>query len=172
MALVVEDGSGLTNADSYESIANADTYHANFGNETWDTYTDEQKELALRNATRYIDVKYGSRFVGSKMTSAQSLYWPRTGVVIDGFDIDDGKMPAVLKQATCEVALRYINGEDLLADQELPGTVKRELIQVGPIKSDVEYMGGQSLTNSMPEVDGIIARLLNNGGATDVILHG
>ena len=35
MALIVEDGTGLANAESYVSVADATTYHTNYGNTAW-----------------------------------------------------------------------------------------------------------------------------------------
>ena len=54
MALIVEDGSGLSGANSYASTAQADTYASDRGLTAWtgDTAT---KEAALIRATDYLE---------------------------------------------------------------------------------------------------------------------
>ena len=49
MALVHEDGTGKTDAESYCSVTFADARHTAFGNSTW-TGADAVKEAALRKA--------------------------------------------------------------------------------------------------------------------------
>ena len=74
MALVVEDGTGLSTAESYISVADADTYHSDRGNALW-TGTDAVKEEALRQATEYLDATYDWK--GSISLTTQALNWPR-----------------------------------------------------------------------------------------------
>ena len=51
MSLVVEDGTGKADAESYISVADADTYHSNRGNTDWAALTTTEKEQLLRGAT-------------------------------------------------------------------------------------------------------------------------
>ena len=53
MTLVIEDGTGKSNAESYISVADADTYHSNRGNTDWAALTTAEKERLLRIATDY-----------------------------------------------------------------------------------------------------------------------
>ena len=103
MALVVEDGTGVTGADSYVSIAEADTYAAANGLTSWASATAAAKEIALRQATRYVDTRY--RFRGSRLGLRQPLEWPR-GDVVDGA-LGDGyyytRPPRNLKAAVTEL---------------------------------------------------------------------
>ena len=48
MALVVENGTGVTGADSYVDLTYLDAYHAAHGNAAWDEYLEEDKEAAAR----------------------------------------------------------------------------------------------------------------------------
>lgn len=77
MALVVEDGTGLVNADSYVSIAAADAYHTSVGTTAWAAAADPAKEIALRKATQYVDAHYNFR--GDVYSATQALSWPRVG---------------------------------------------------------------------------------------------
>lgn len=129
MALTVETGAGLPEADSYASVADADAYHAARGNAAW-TGDDAAKEAALRKATDYLD---RLRYAGTPASATQSLAWPRDGVVLDEYDVATNSVPARVVKAACELALRALKSE-LLPDQG-GADVTRET--VGPVS--VEY---------------------------------
>jgi hypothetical protein len=74
MALVVETGAGLSNADAFGSLADFKTYHDARGN-SYATYPDADIEKAIRRATDFLCRYY--TFVGTKKTKAQALAWPR-----------------------------------------------------------------------------------------------
>ena len=53
MALMIEDGTIVTDAEAYISVANADTYLAKFGKDAvWSTKTVQQKEVLVVCETR------------------------------------------------------------------------------------------------------------------------
>lgn len=146
MAIVVEDGTGKTNADSYISVADADTYNTAHNADTvWDAATTAAKEKALRLATQYLDNNYNGRWFGSRSNDDQALAWPRSGVEdIDGYAIENDEMPQKLKDACVEAAVRSANGTSLMPDIDEPGNIKREHDKVDVIESEVEYVGGKS----------------------------
>ena len=165
MALVVEDGTGLSNADSYLSVADADTYHTAHGNPAaWSSASDADKEEALRLATQYIDVVYGRRFSGTKLAATQALRWPRNGVYDDeGQLLDNDSIPVRVEQATAELALRQL-GADLLPDEAEPGDIKKEKVKVGSIVEETEYVGGKSQTARFSKVELLLADLIGSSG--------
>ena len=67
MALIVEDGTGVSGAESYISVVDADDYHTNHGNTSWGSADTTAKEIALRKASEYLDGKYGKRWLGIRM---------------------------------------------------------------------------------------------------------
>ena len=75
--LIVEDGTGLSNADSYASLAEANLYHANHGNVDWSDIDATTKEQLLRKATDYMVAQYRLQYAGYRRYSTQSLDWPR-----------------------------------------------------------------------------------------------
>jgi hypothetical protein len=107
MTLIVEDGSGMSNADALISVAFADTYHADRGNSAW-TGDATVKEPAIRRATSYISTAY--TWQGWKrMGRPQSLAWPRTGVIDrEGWGVAFDSVPIEIQRATAEVALREL----------------------------------------------------------------
>ena len=144
MTLTVEDGSGLTNADSYVSVADCDTYHANHsGSTTWSGATTANKEKALRLATQYLDAKYERRFVGVRFSLEQSLHWPRSYVQqYDIYSVSKTEVPSELKDACCELALKQLSDTDLAPDITNPGNIAEEEVSAGSVSSRTKYVGG------------------------------
>jgi len=147
MSLITEDGTGKSDAESFCSIADADTYHANHGNPTaWSGALTADKETALRQGTDYLERQYGRRWVGDRMRWwSQRLAWPRWNVIVDGVWWPPQTLPRQLLEATAEAALRYIQDPtSLMPDIAEPGTIASESVEVGPIKTSTSYMGGKS----------------------------
>lgn len=156
MALVVEDGAGKADAESYASVAYADAYHAARGNTAWAALTTSAKEIALRNGTGYIDANY--TFKGQKNTQEQALQWPRYGAYIDNFLWPSDELPPDLLKATCEMALRASAGA---VDPDLSSSVVTSQT-VGPISRTfaVPRNGGRTTYSA---VDNLLRRLVGVG---------
>ncbi|WP_395383333.1 DnaT-like ssDNA-binding protein [Mesorhizobium sp. UC22_110] len=107
--LIVEDGSGLANAESYVSASDAASYAADRGL-TFPASPADKAEAALRRATAYIDNTYRTRFPGQrKKFRLQALEWPRVGVVdMNGFPVTGDEVPVEVVRATCEAAVREL----------------------------------------------------------------
>lgn len=159
---VVESGVGLPNSNSYSSVADADQYHENHGDPAaWSGASVSDKENALREATQYLDSKYGGRWRGRRVLFTQRLDWPRFNVVDqDGVLLDSSDVPRELEDACAELALKVVGGTTLFPDVTSPGTIKSELNKVGPVTEQIEYMGGKSQLTRFTLVDGILRRLL------------
>lgn len=165
MTIVVEDGTGLEDSNSYASVEYADTYFEDRGNETWTDLDSNVKESALINATDYINMRWGEKFKGSLATETQALLWPRLYVGSSAL-----QMPDILLRATVEYALRASAGP-LAPDYEFDSTgrlwtKKRE--EVGPIVEETSY-GSSSVTDlytfrPYPVPDALIKPLLVGGG--------
>lgn len=161
MALIVEDGTGKADAESYISVADADTYHTARGNTAW-TGATAVKEAALRRATDYLEDVYAARWKGERGDAAQALSWPRGGVTVHGFAVDEDEVPDVVSRACAELALRALSA-DLLADAG--AQVKSET--VGPIS--VTYADGARQSTAYKAVDASLSPYLLAGGQIAVI---
>lgn len=175
MAFIVEDGTGLPNANSYSDVAYADEYFEERGVTAW-TGDDTQKQAWLVQATDYIEQVFGARFVGEKKTAEQSLSWPRSyAVARDGATLADDMVPTSLMRACCQYALRAIDGPlmpDPLVSAEGYNVVTSRK-KVGPIEKEFKVMsssGNPILVRSYPAADSLITGLLRAGiGGTRVI---
>lgn len=138
MALVVENGTGLADAESYISLADANARHTALGNTAW-TGSDAVKEAALRRATQYMEQAYRSRWRGQRMTSAQALSWPRWGVQVEGFYIDSDVVPVEVVNACADLALKSLSGE--LAPDLERGVIREK---VGPLETEYDRNSPQA----------------------------
>ena len=168
MALIVEDGTGKTDAQSYLSVAEADTYHTNHSASTsWSGALTAVKEKALRLATQYLDANYGYRWKGLRSNQTQALNWPRGYVEDnDGYAIDSDDIPQVLKDACAEIALKSLT-DTLLPDLENAAAIKSKSESIGPLSESVEYMGGMSQIKQYTLVDRILKPIL--GMSNDLV---
>ncbi len=168
MALIVEDGSGLSNSEAYASVAEADAYFTARNNEAWDLLEDPDKEIALRKAADFMTQQYRSRWQGYKRTREQAMDWPRYEVIVDGYEIPSDTIPKELKLASFELAVRASTAE-LLPDEPTASIVKRQ--KAGPL--EIEYQDGTDTNpqESYTVVDKILQPLLAYGGGSTVPLH-
>lgn len=140
MSLIVEDGTGLSTAESYVSVANADTRMSNLGETTWAALSTTEKEQALRRSTIYMLQAYRSRWQGLRLNSTQALDWPRSWVVVDGYSVASDEVPADIANACADYALKAVAG-DLNAD--LTRAVVRK--KVGPLETEYSEHSPQSV---------------------------
>ncbi len=109
-SLIVEDGTGKPDANSYASVAEADAYHeAQLHALAWEAATVPVKEKALAMATRTLDAMV--QWTGTRATATQALAWPRKGTVLDGLPIPENVVPNPVKQAASELARLLIAGD-------------------------------------------------------------
>ena len=163
MALVVEDGTGLSTAESYISVVDASTYHTARGNATWAALaSDTVREQALRKATDYMGAVYGLRWSGDRVLAAQALDWPRYNVAVHGFSVDSDVVPTAVANACAELALRAA-ADDLLPD--IGAQVKSET--VGPIS--VVYADGARQSDVFRQIEAMLAAYFSGRGQLGVV---
>lgn len=128
MALVVEDGTGKADADSYLSLSDYKTYCTAHGHDLA-ARADADLESDLRNATIYIDANY--RFRSTKRTADQALEFPRAVGAVDRDGLALADVPSRLKWAEAELAFIASSGDG--ADLQPPSTMGIKSESVGPI---------------------------------------
>lgn len=154
MAFVAEDGSGKSDANSYVSLADANTYFTDYGEPAeWTAASDSEKQVALVKGTQYLDSHY--RWVSGEIgSSTQALAWPRDGAYDrHGRYIESTIVPEQVKQAACEAAVRDLQGEILgdltqkVVEEEVSGAVR------------VRYDPNASQGTSYPIIDQLLTGL-------------
>lgn len=171
MALVVEDGTGKADAESYCSVASATAYHAARGNDDWAALTDTLREQCLRRATDALVQMFRGRWAGTRVNTTQALDWPRSNVPItDGpgagrwtnyYPFDT--VPAAVANACAELALRAITA-DLIAD----GSQALIREKIGPL--EIEYQPGSNDGANYRAIESMLAPFLSaNSGQIHLV---
>ena len=153
MTLVVEDGTGLSNANAYVSIADCDDYQEVRGRTTWAALGDAEKEAKIIEATMYLDSTF--YWIGDIASETQALGWPRINAEDkEGRDLDD-MVPSQVVNACCELAYLAMSGP--LVASISSAAIKR--VKAGSV--EVEYAGEYG--NQVVETDKMawINRLLS-----------
>lgn len=168
MALTVEDGTGLADADALISLAYADSYHSDRGNSTW-TGTDADKEAAIRRASFFLTNSFnweGYRLNGR----SQSLAWPRTYVTdYEGNSVPSDEVPTEVQQACAEAALReLVDAGSLTPDYTPSERVKSE--KFGPVafEYDMSQPSAEASRPIMLIVRDLIGQFLANDGGSQI----
>ncbi len=233
MALIVEDGTGLSTAESYISVADATTYHTARGNSSWndivelmtldvapsgagwavgDTITgatsaktctvverittltyhvkdrsgtftlgevlsngtatadqgganptfaavDTVREQWLRKATEYMINNYRNRWQGVRIASDQALDWPRAGVVVDSWEIDNESVPTTIARACAELALK-------VATEELQPDLTQGVLSESVGAIAVTYDRTSQQAKRFKAIDAMLAPFLKSCGAS------
>ena len=147
--IVIEDGTGKTNSNSYISAVDFETYASDRG-----ITLSGDSDVLLIQAMDYIEQQ---PFKGYKGNEDQALQWPRDAVVIDGYSVDSDSIPQLLKDALCEQAIGIDGGNNPLAVEER--STKKE--KVGDI--EVEYMDGARNKPYLAAAENKLTKLLNAG---------
>lgn len=153
--LVVEDGTGIADADSYSDLTTALAFCADRGIAAWAGLQDSAREVALRNGAIAVDTLYTQP--GRRLTKMQGLMWPGEYRDRDG-DWTLG-LPTEVMQAAILLAVESLSGA--LAPSATGPAVKRQRTRIeGAIDTETEYAGGGQLeARSFPAVDRLLARI-------------
>lgn len=172
VTLVVEDGSGTSNANVYTTLDESYTYHEEMGHSAWITIPASPSSDALKSAkirgARYIDSRYGTQWPGTPVNGReQSMAWPRENAY-DKFnlEIDDESVPREVKIASMEAEYReFLDPGSLSPDVLLSQQVLSE--KVGSLA--VTYSNTSGMQAQVPivtEIDDILSPLLGRRSGT------
>ena len=140
--MIVEDGTGKTDANSYVDVTFADDYFSARGVTAWSTLTTTVKEQLLIKATDFIDNIF--QWNGKKQFDTQALRFPRVNIKdYEGLDITG--VPVCLKQAVCDAAMLSNSGE-LFQTSEANGDVVSE--KIGELSFTYAKSSKETVTSS------------------------
>lgn len=147
MAVIVEDGTGLSNSQCYCSVDYLDAYLAERGLEHGHG-TSEKEDALVIAAKDWIDGEHD--FAGDKLLTTQALKFPRT---------DWDGVPEDIMKANAIAAHMHMHGQLLvdLSTISVNGQISSESKAVGPLSKSVSYESGSAQVYSR-----IIPRQLNN----------
>lgn len=161
MALVIEDGSGKSNAQSYVSVADVEAYGVIYG-----LSTTGLTEPMIMRAMRYLEGNYYERWIGLKRTEEQALSWPRAWATRrDGYTQSESAIPVEVKNAVCALAIRAITTTDLAPDLTRADSAMEE--EVGPIR--VRYFNNAPTVAIFRDVELILRPVIAMDGKSGKI---
>lgn len=128
MALIVETGVGITGADSFASVAEADAFWAGRPSQgaDWLALTTPRKEECLRDATDLISMRLTSG------TAIGGLPWPWVDVDVIAFDLSRIKRATILAADVARLG-------PLVGGAAQGGRVTSESKALGPLSKSVSY---------------------------------
>lgn len=154
MTIIVEDGTGKPDAESYVTVADLRAYCDARGLALGAAATDDTKaEQQLRQATDYLAV-YAPYWQGSRAVPGQALDWPRVGVELYGAPVPSNSVPQQVRAACCLLAQKATSGP-LVKDEGR----EKSRVKVGPIET--EYTPGTSQQTKYLDVGRTLAPLLD-----------
>lgn len=156
--IVVEDGTGKTDSNSYISEADLTTYATDRGVTIAGTAA-----VLLIQAMDYIE---SLPFKGRKYTQTQALQWPRYAVYIDGFPVAVTEIPQALKDALCEIVIAIDGGNNPLANED------RETIKEKVGEIEIEYAPGARSGTYLTAAQTKLSKLTQGSGAFARVVRG
>ena len=164
MALIVSDGTGLVDADSYISLADARAYAVKYGYSLPDD--DTQAEIALRKGAVYVGLFEGS-FSGSRLEDTQSLSFPRADCYkcISGNQtyITSDSIPLEIQHAQVIAANYYGQGVDVRANNDGLAIQSEEV--VGAVKVSYFDNGKTGGSTEITEAEDMLSNFLCAGAS-------
>lgn len=152
MTLVVEDGTGVLDAEAYANVAFADDYFADRGNTAWAALSTSNKEINLRKGADYMG--YNFEYRGIRQYAGQGLDFPRINLYDDRGALLTG-VPTNVKKANCELAF-IASSIDLLVSTESRRVIM-ESKSLGDLKRSFQYANTRDI-KTFPVVESLLAR--------------
>jgi len=151
MALVVEDGTGKADANSYVTVAEVDARAAELSTpeaQAWVAETDNTaKENAIVLGTEWLGDNLYARWSGCRTTTTQALDYPRAGVVTpDGRVIESDQIPNELLRGNCDISIESLSDPSLTPNasaEETGVTAMRR--KATEFEEAYEYSGAQTV---------------------------
>ncbi len=169
MAFIVEDGTGLSNANSLVSVAYAKTYFAERAVTSWDALDDEIVQASLIKGTDYFELRWSTLFAGTLYKDTQSLSFPRPEFGEPIYDLIDSTLivgyttPDKILKAICEYANRASTG-DLVSDiSTTAGQATR--VKIGVIEKETNFTSNQKRPDTFatyPAADNLVKPYLKS----------
>lgn len=150
MALTVENGTLVANANSYISVADF-TAWADARGITYPALPELQQKIL-----RAMDYIESLDFVGQKHEETQALQWPRDYVYIDGYSVESDEIPPEIKKAVYEATKVEIDGDSRLTASE------RETLTETIGNISVTYKGSAGMKRTIPAVTKALRKLVRN----------
>lgn len=160
MTLILEDGTGKADANTYASVETLKAY-AKARGATVPSSPAECEALLIKA----MDYMRGLDYIGDRATRDQALDWPRYNVVIENFPYNSTTLPRQVEQAQCALAIEAQKTELL---PTTPGNTSGPVIEktVGPVTFKYANAGRVNKVPAVAKADTILRTILKRNGFT------
>ena len=155
ITLIIEDGTIVTDANTYVDADEARLYASNRGVTL--SADDDVVAVFIISAMDYLEAQR-ARYQGSKVAEDQALQFQRDDVYIDGISQDATTIPSILKQAQMRLVIEANNGVDLMPTRT-GGFITEDT--VGPITTKYSEKVDTSIEPNITAVDALLAPLFS-----------
>jgi len=171
MAIIVEDGTIVTDADSYVTVAEACAFALKRGIVLSVVDADVEVQLILASdyleaqAINYQGIKTNEEADGTE--KLQSLQWPRYGVYLDcSIDMfDQNTIPTQLKNAQMQLVVEQFNGINLFPTESGKFVIDE---RIGPLVTKYSEKQATETSLQMTSVDTWLEPLFNSCGQSNL----
>lgn len=139
--LIVENGTGVQDANSYCDLPTAAAANAKLGNTAWATLAADVQSSFLIQATATLDRTYGNDYLSTAKFKDSPLLWPRFQFMDNNTrQVDSETIPPSLQEATAVLAFMLQQGTvDQYPVYNNDNLVHNASMSVGTIKTDTAY---------------------------------
>jgi hypothetical protein len=162
MTIIVEDGTGVTGANSYVTVDEFRDYAEARGTAAFSS-TDADYDKYLILACDKLE-SYAKEFKGQRVATTQALQWPRYDVYLDDYLVANTTIPRELKYAQMAFALESLGGLDLMPNQLVATSAAVIKEKVGDL--EVAYANPTNLrsTPAFAKAEALLSTLLKQSG--------
>lgn len=153
-SLVIEDGTGLPNSNTYVAAATITAFATARGI----TLTTDATLLAVES----MDYIESLLYKGLKRTMTQALQFPRLSLFIDGYLYPSSQIPQQLLDGQCWTAIAIDQGTDFLQDAQRRTSMEK----VGSI--EVQYAKGAAANVYNRHINAAMWKILDGGSGFGV----
>lgn len=156
MALTIEDGTVVPDANSFISVAEARSYAADRGLSL--PAADGDVEPLIVRAADYLE---SLNYKGQVIEATQALSWPRENACVNGEELDNAAIPNKLKQAQSQLTF------EAQTSPLLPTGDGKEIIKevVDVIETEFATKGSRVSTPVFKTVDALLKDLVKSNTA-------
>jgi len=159
VAFIVEDGTGIEDANAYVDAAFIENYLLGERLAQFTALSADEKLAAIITGSQLVDISY--EWKGTRSTIEQGLSWPRDDVDFDGHEVIG--IPAAVKKAACEAVWLAMTEKSLFSNKNNK-EVARERIE-GAV--DISYVSPKDkVTQSVTRFE-ILDKMLRGLYITD-----
>ena len=153
---ILEDGTGVTDANAYIDVAYLDLYASNIGYDISGKTTAQKEAIISRVSMNYIDIRY--TFSGTLLKTTQGLAVPTDTVTITNN----------FKRAVADACVLDAQSKLFLV-VDTTGKVKRTKTKLDVLEEEIEYEAGTTNTSQYgktPVTDKLLKPYLSTSGVT------